>query len=234
MTDEDIQQQAILFAQKNRKRIAKDFTDLKKYPRDDFPVSIFMAGSPGAGKTESSINLIESFSRNHSGVLRIDIDEFRILIPNYSGKNSSLFQGATSIIAERIHDEALKKGQSFVFDGTLTNFKKAHENIERSLRKGRHVQILYVYQDPIQAWHFVKAREFKDGRHIPKDAFVEEYFTARQNVNVLKSEFGPRIQVDLIIKNIDCSDFDYRENIDKIDNYISEKYTKETLEGLLN
>jgi UDP-N-acetylglucosamine kinase len=234
MTDEEIKEQAITFSHRNKKRVAKEFTDINKYPSDIFPVSVFMAGSPGAGKTESSINLIASFSRNHTGILRIDTDEFRILLPNYSGKNSSLFQGATTIIAERIHDEALNNRQSFVFDGTLTNLKKARENIERSLKRKRHVQILYVYQDPKQAWDFVKAREMKDGRHIPKEVFIEEYFCARENANILKSEFGSRIKVDLIIKNIDGSDFDYRENIDKIDNYISEKYTKETLEGLLN
>ncbi len=234
MTDEEIKAQAIMFARENRKKIAKELTDIKKYPPDDFPVSVFMAGSPGAGKTESSVNLIESFSKDHIGVLRIDIDEFRVLFPNYSGKNSSLFQGATSFIAERIHDIALDNQQSFVFDGTFTNLMKARENIERSLKRKRHVQILYVYQDPLQAWLFVKAREKKDGRHVPREVFIEGYFSARENVNILKSEFGSRIQVDLIIKNIDGTDFDYRENIDKIDNYTPEKYTKETLGSLLN
>ena len=65
------------------------------------------------------------------------------------------------------------------------------------------------------------------------DAFIEQYFMARENVNCLKKEFGSAIKIDLVVKNIDGSDFSYRENIDVIDNYIPEKYTKEDLVRLI-
>lgn len=217
------------FANANKKRIAAEQTDVSLFLPDEHPVSVFMAGSPGAGKTESSKNLIERFSKDHSSVLRIDPDDLRIQLPGYSGTNSSLFQGATSILVERIHDESLKKSQSFIFDGTFSNLKKARENIQRSLKRGRFVQILYVYQEPLQAWRFVKAREKKDGRVIPPTAFVEEYFGARENIAVLKKEFGSEIQIDIIIKNIDGSDYGYHENIGSIDGYIKEGYNRDSL-----
>jgi hypothetical protein len=53
-----------------------------------------MAGSPGAGKTESSIALIESLSGPDT-VLRIDIDDLRKEFRTYDGKNSSLFQAGS-------------------------------------------------------------------------------------------------------------------------------------------
>jgi UDP-N-acetylglucosamine kinase len=235
MTDEEIiaKEKAKKFARENKGQIAKVRTDTGIYLPDEFPVSVFMAGSPGAGKTESSRNLIKKLSDDNHSVLRIDSDELRSEFQEYNGANSSLFILATSIIADKMHDFALKNKQSFVFDGTLSNIDRSRENIKRSLSKNRFVQIVYVYQEPLQAWSFVKAREVKDGRRIPKEAFIMEYFQARENGNILKREFGVNIKVDLVIKNIDGTDFGYHENIDVIDNYIPEKYTKDSLNGLI-
>lgn len=234
MTEEEnlIKQRAEEFARKNKESIAKELTNPKIFLPDQFPVSVFMAGSPGAGKTESSKNLIEKLTKDSHSVLRIDPDELRFRFVEYNGKNSSIFIGATSILADKIHDRALKNGQSFVFDGTLSNFERSIENIKRSLDKKRFVQIVYVYQEPLQAWDFVKAREIKDGRKVPRDAFIKDYFLARCNANLLKEKFS-NIKVDLVVKNIDGTDFNYRENIDIIDNYIPEKYTKKELERII-
>ena len=139
-----------------------------------------MAGSSGAGKTESSQNLISRLTRDGHTVLRIDSDELRDRFDTYTGSNSHLFQAATSILADCIHDHALANKQNFVFDGTLSNLEKSRENIRRSLKRGRLVQLIYVYQNPLQAWEFVKAREKRDGRHIPKESFIDQYFRARE------------------------------------------------------
>ena len=67
----------------------------------------------------------------------------------------------------------------------------------------------------------------KDGT---ERCFHCQYFKAKENVNLLKKEFGEKIKVDLVVKNIDGTDFSYRENIEIIDSYIPERYTKNTLE----
>lgn len=61
-TDREIEESSILFAQKNKKSVAKERTDKDKYKPETHPVSVFMAGSPGAGKTESSKILIKAIS----------------------------------------------------------------------------------------------------------------------------------------------------------------------------
>ncbi len=94
----------------------------------------------------------------------------------------------------------------------------------RSIKHDRVVQVLYVYQNPLQAWKFVLEREAKDGRTIPRDAFIEKYFTARENVNLLKKELGKQIKIDLIVKNMDGTDFRYKENVDNVDGHIPERY----------
>lgn len=231
--DEDTEQKAIEFARAHKKEIARELTDPKRFPPDTIPVSVFMAGSPGAGKTESSQRLIERLSGDGHAVLRIDTDDLRERFEDYTGKNSSLFQAATSIIADKMQDMAIDQRQSYVFDGTLSNLGRTRENIRRCLGHRRIVQILYVYQDPLQAWKFVVARELRDGRIVPRESFITQYFTARDNVNALKRELGSTIRVDLIVKNIDGSDFAYRENVDQIDSHIPERYTEETLRDAL-
>jgi len=112
--------------------------------------------------------------------------------------------------------------------------EKAVFNIDRSLARNRFVQIYYVWQDPLQAWEFVKKREEVEGRNIPKDRFIEQYFAARDTVNALKQKYGKKVQIDLLIKNIDGSDKSYHANIDNVDNHVKERYTRETLNDLLN
>jgi len=104
----------------------------------DFPVYVFMAGSPGAGKTEFSKRLIEKFGKN---VVRVDADDIRDMFPQYRGGNSYVFQGAVSLGMEKLYDYALHKKLDVVVDGTLKNYEKAKSNIDRSLKRGRKVEI---------------------------------------------------------------------------------------------
>jgi predicted ABC-type ATPase len=220
------QDRAVAFAKSQKKVIARRITDTNSYQPEASPVSVFMAGSPGAGKTEASKALIAKFGND---VLRIDADELRSEFDEYNGANSWLFQPAVSILVEKIHDLALKQRQSFVLDGTLTKIAKSADNIRRSLDKGRTVQILYVYQDPVIAWEFVEARERVEGRKILLNHFIEQYFAARDSVNQLKQKFEKKIKVDLLLQNSDNSQKLYKANIDQIDNHVPEKYTHAAL-----
>jgi len=143
MNNEEVTNKAIDFNRKNKKRIAQEIVDQDKYISEDKPVSVFMAGSPGAGKTESSKRLLEDkkFLKKKYSVLRIDPDELRDYFSQvgYTGGNSSYFNGAVSILVDVIHDKILKKGKSFVLDGTFSKVEIARKNVERSLRRGRFV-----------------------------------------------------------------------------------------------
>ncbi len=221
------------YAKSIRRAFAKELTALDIYPSEETPVSVFMAGSPGAGKTEASIALIDAISLPGQGVVRIDPDDLRQQFKQYDGENAHLFQKGVSILVEKIHDRVLKHKQSFLLDGTLTNYQVASKNIERSLDKNRFVQILYVYQEPQQAWNFVLAREAVEGRKILAEHFVEQYFKAREVVNRLKQKYGTDVNVDLLLKNIDGSNKVYQANVDKIDNHIPEKYSRAQIEQMI-
>ena len=228
--EQRIHDDAVAFAKADRKAIARSLTATSAYPPAECPVAVFMAGSPGAGKTEASIELIANLGGQ---VLRIDPDELRRELPGYAGNNSHLFQRPVSILVDRVLDTAFDQSQSFILDGTLTNFEKAAANIERAVRKGRVVQVLYVYQEPRQAWVFVQARELAEGRRIQPETFIDQYFEARAVVNRLKAHFGGGIRVDLLLKNIDGSNRTYMANVDQIDSHVPEKYDVSALRAML-
>ena len=91
-TDSQIETGAIDFARKHKKDIAKRITSKADYPPEKNPVSVFMAGSPGAGKTEASKELIDELTDGKNDIIRIDPDELRSEFPGYQGDNSYLFQ----------------------------------------------------------------------------------------------------------------------------------------------
>ncbi|MFT6790264.1 MAG: UDP-N-acetylglucosamine kinase [Pseudoalteromonas rhizosphaerae] len=231
MTPEELERQAIAYAKNNRTRIARELTDKDQFPPDTRPVSVFMAGSPGAGKTEASKAFLEEIGADN--VLRLDPDELRELIPGYTGDNSYLFHRAVSFIVERTLDHAFKNKQSFLLDGTLTSYDVAKKNIERSIRKERQVLILFVYQKPELAWEFVEAREKLEGRRILADTFIDQFFASQEVIRELKLKFGSQIQVDLLVKNNKGKTRFYHDNVQAIEHHLDEKFTREDLQSLI-
>lgn len=242
MTEDErrIHEDAMDFARRNKKAIARRLTDINLFLPDDAPVSVFMAGSPGAGKTESSRELIATLEKQHQNgkILRIDADDLRSQFNQYNGHNAWLFQAAASILVEKILDFALENRQSFILDGTLSNYDRAAANIRRSLGRDRLVQVLYVYQDPLLAWRVVKARELTEGRRVPRDRFIEQYFAARKVVNALKAAFRADIKIDVLMKPYDDSGKKVRatwQNVQSVDPFAPEPYlSREGLETALN
>lgn len=213
----------------NKNEIIEKFA---KYPSLANPVSIFMAGSPGAGKTEFSKHLIANILHASEYIARIDPDEIRMALPCYISGRAELFQPAVSVSVEKIHDYIIQKSISFLLDGTLSDLKKARSNIQRSVNRKRSVIIQYIYQPPEIAWGFTQAREEVEGRDIPKEAFVEQFFAAHNNIDILKKEFGDNVRIDFIERDISKNTYQTYLNISDIDKYIKKRYTKEKL--LLN
>ena len=235
--EQDVSDRAVAFAMESRTRIARELTCLDDFPSDEYPVSVFMSGSPGAGKTEVSRAFIQMMQAGGSTALRIDPDDFRCYFPEYTGQNSSLFQRGVTKYVERTLDRVYQQRQSFLLDGTLANLDVARRNISRALDKpNRSAQIIYVYQRPELAWEFVLAREKKDGRNIPCPEFVRQFYSAKASVCALKREFEQALQVDVIIKDNDGGNADIGIDLsaDEIDGFVNQPYDHEELEKILN
>lgn len=231
-----ISEEANDYIQKHKKKLIEEFADSEIYKPATRPVSFFMAGSPGAGKTEISKVMIPLMEKAFSEkgldsfrIVRIDGDEIRSFLPGYNGSNSDLFQKAITSGVAKLFDYAMAKKLNVLVDGTFASEKYALENIERSIRKGRLPYIFYVYQDPLKAWEFTKAREAVEGRKIPMEEFIDKLFKAKENVNKIKEIYQDQVYVDLIIKAYDNKISNYEANISNLDDYIKINYSKATL-----
>lgn len=222
MIDESIE-----YAKEHKKNFLKQIVSGKQIMTDK--VAIFMAGSPGAGKTEVATS-IEELSPN---LCLIDADAFRIMFPKYDGSNSNEFQKGASWLVDHTFTAVLRKGYSFILDGTFA-ISKSKLNIERVIKRGYEVSLYYVYQDPYVAWEFTKKRQETEGRYVPKAIFINAYFKSRENTIHVKDIFGDQIKVTVIFKDYENNISDILEDVDNLELVLPGLHTSEELEAKLD
>ncbi|MEX0995693.1 MAG: zeta toxin family protein [Flavobacteriaceae bacterium] len=233
-SEKEIQTKALQWIKRNKHKLLEKFASDDKYLKVDRPISVFMAGSPGAGKTEFSKMLIEKIFSNTpmQPLVRIDPDEIREMIPNYTGGNAYLFQQATDRAVHELHNYCLRKGKNFILDGTLYNYQRAEENISRSLKRDREVIVFYLYLNPYVAWDITQKREVIEGRKILKEDFITKLFASRATIKKIKKKFGTSIQLWAVKKrSVDADDFKHWDNIDikTLDKHVNIPYNEDQL-----
>lgn len=210
------------------------YANNKEYKEFSIPATFFMAGSPGAGKTEVSKSFVKYHYQRNFPIVRIDADDIRGICPGYNGNNSYLFQEATSLGVNKIYDFVLKNKFNCLIDSTFSSFKYAEENIKRALKRKREVYVFYIYQEPMLAWDFAQKREKIEKRKITLDVFVADFLKAKENTNKIKEIFKDKIKINLIKKDYYNQIEKFWINVDNIDNYIEFEYTEEKLYNILN
>ena len=194
---------------------------------DDEPGAFFMAGLPGAGKTEISHGIIKDFK---IPILRIDMDEIAEKLPGYNPAKADVFRKTATTILSEAFSYAVRHNIDFLMDGTFGG-SKACENIERCLKRGYSVKIVYAYQKPKLAWEFTLAREKVEHRAIKFDGFVETYYKTIRNIQEVSRKYGNKISIDIAIKNEKNQVGEWMRNIDasKIDEIVDIEYNKDKL-----
>lgn len=220
---------AFEYLKQNKSLFIKEYTKDGSVNSKDPPISLFMAGSPGAGKTEFSRRLVENF--NNKPII-IDADEIRKFFPEYRGDNAHIFQDAANKGVNLLYDHALDHDLNMILDGTFA-YGGAMENINRSLSKGRKVFIYYIYQDPEIAWMFTQKREALEHRKVTVGLFIHCFVEARINVIKAKNTFGNKISLNLVLKNLNTNIEKVFENVDGVDEQIFKSYTVENLKEKL-
>lgn len=224
-TEKQLALEAREYVKEQKKNIITQFLgDIQ--PAQEIAISVFMVGSPGAGKTEFSKEL----QGNTINVARIDADEIRNILPQYRGGNSYVFNAAASLGVDILYSYALKNKISTILDGTFQNYDKATMNIKRSLKRNRKITIFYVFQDPLVAWDFTQKREAVEGRHIPKEAFIKTLFAANENIKRIKNEYGDMVVINIVLKNIQNGNEAIYRNVQDVDQYVKIEYTASELE----
>ncbi len=121
-----------------------------------------------------------------------------------------------------------------ILDSTFA-YGGAQQNIERSLRHERRVEIWFVYQDPLRAWEFTKAREASETRRINKNVFIKGFFESRANAYAVKELFGKKIELNILIKDYAAGTKDFYLNVPatKLDQLTNDRYSVDNLNKLL-
>lgn len=227
--EEKIAERAKKWVRKHKNDLIEQYASLEKSPTRKKPLVVFMAGSPGAGKTEFSTALEEALCDGEPLIARIDPDEIRMNLPGYEGGKAYVLHSAVTRAVHEIVNSLLNNKQSFILDGTFSNYDNATQNIERALKRGYHADIFYIYQEPESAWEFTQAREKSEGRRIELETFVYQYFAAKDVVNKIKQQYDKKIRVMLVVKDIKQNIKNYEIDIDRIDDYLKQKYNERTL-----
>ncbi|MEI6553597.1 MAG: zeta toxin family protein, partial [bacterium] len=152
----------------------------------------------------------------------------------YNGSNAHVFQKAVSIGVDILYRHCLKNSLNVVLDGTFAH-RRVEENIQRSLDLERSVEIHFVYQEPKIAWSFTQKREMIEHRRITKEVFIKTFLGARDNVNMVKRQFGDRIILNLFIKDVTNLRVE-KEFIDikrEIDSYLGRIYNYQHLNKII-
>ncbi len=186
---------------------------LEKYsegiePLDDKSV-IFTAGMSGVGKTEFAIFLKEEMEN----MLHIDTDEIRkFFIPiGYDGQNSDDFQKVASRGFNELFNYAMKQNYSMILDSNFASTGQARQNIERLLKRGYNIQIVYFYNEPEKCFEYAIEREVVTHRHVPKDVFMRSNENSYKTVLEIKTIFKEKVTLNFI----DRRDDRYYEDIDE-------------------
>lgn len=219
--------ESIVYAKSNKRNFIKKLIEGKQPSKRK--TAIFMAGSPGAGKTEVAISLEEMLN----DLCVIDADRFRSQFPGYDGSNSSKFQRGAALLVDYSLDYVFTKGYSFILDGTFA-IEKSVQNIERALKRDYFTAIYYVYQDPFVAWSFTKQREIAEGRNVPKDRFINAYFKSRENIIRVAQRFGEKVEIIVVIKDYQNAVSEVVEGVENLDLILPRQYSFKELEEKLD
>jgi predicted ABC-type ATPase len=144
-------------------------TFFQQHQPSQHKVAFFMAGIPGAGKTEFAQNAIREASPE---LIPIEHDQLVEFIHGYKPEEYYRYRKAGSTLVTLLFEACLKQGYAFIFDGTLSH-ENGIRNINKCLKNDYDVIVVYVVQAPELAWELTKARELVKKRSIERDGFVE-------------------------------------------------------------
>lgn len=142
---------------------------IDKFFLDQPRSAVFMAGIPGAGKTEFVDNLRQHpYCRNF---VTIEHDKLVEYLPKYKPENYYNYRSPANKLVSNMLRECLERGRSFIMDGTLAH-GAGKDNIGKTLKRGYRVDVVYIVLDADKAWELTRKREKVTKRGIKESGFL--------------------------------------------------------------
>lgn len=226
-----IQMQVRQWVKNHKKEFANKFIrESNAKPNIEEPSCIFMAGLPGAGKTEFSKMIVAELPEP---IIRIDMDEIASMIDSYKPEKADFFREGATNLQNEIFNRCKKGCYPFIMDGTLSS-EKPLNCIRSAIRKGYKVSVVYILQDPVIAWRNSREREKIERRRIDLDGFIASYSKTINNLILLRDD--DRIDISIIVKNKNSKTIE-RINVssqEQFDKYVKIQYSNEQLRKVLS
>lgn len=160
--------------------------------------AVFMAGSPGAGKSTIAKKLF-----SHTGLRILDVDKFYQM---YKDKN-------LEIDYEKFFDKAklqkrnyLKGRLGLLFDGTARRLSVTLNSNKILKKLGYDTAMIFVNTDLETAVHRIRQRQEETGRSIDDESITDYWQMVQSNIGKLQSEFGKNFY---IVDNSQEADLSY-------------------------
>lgn len=162
------------------------------------PIAILMGGSPASGKS-SFVKKFRPYLLTNN-IMKIDADEIRAKLPEYSGCNATQTHLETKdIVNTLISDKNIGVPCEFdmLYDGTMNNVR-SYEPLIQMLRK-RNYKIYIIYIDNVDYDTVVsrmKQRYVKTGRFVPIEVIDDFFSKGKSALNRLKHQVDGYVIVD--------------------------------------
>lgn len=159
------------------------------------PIAILTGGAPGSGKTY----FLKNFAPYLLGpeLFKIDADEIRAKLPEYTGWNSANAHMETRDIVNTLIDDIGKNCKyDLIYDGTMNKAKKYYDLINRLKNTGYDTYVIYIKVPQEVSEKRVLERYQRSGRFVPPDVLQEVYDNGDTAFNEIKSMVKGYILVD--------------------------------------
>lgn len=183
--------------EKVHKPIIKKY--ISKVKSHEHPTVTLMMGAPASGKGSVRKSIKDTYD---FGDVVIDPDDIKMIdlkddwdtyskVDSESAANN--LHEESSYLSSEIQSALINKKANFTLDKTFCEYKKLKNTIDKFIKNGYEVNIIYASVPKEIAHERMLARGNEIGRHIPEDVFNNKHNSIVKTFNQLQKEYGGKI-----------------------------------------
>lgn len=183
------------------KIVADAFKGAKPVADGETPHVLLTMGGPGSGKSTGMKG--QTQIGTPTGAVHVDPDAIKSQLPEYQSMvaagNKDAARNAhdeSSYLADRIRDEAVRRGLHAVIDGTGKNLENMTKLMRSLQDKGYHIALMYADLPMEEGLKRVAARAERTGRYVPPEVVRGAYAKIPANWDPLSKMADLAVRMD--------------------------------------
>ena len=165
---------------------------------------VFMSGLPASGKTTATKRIFKKVGDNpeiledkdgHKYCV-LNNDDIKALLPEYTGKNAAELHEESSDLNKILIDLALRENASIIIDGTLKDYKKAENILNKFKEQGYKPSLINIDVSIENSIKRAKSRYDQKKRFVPFDVIIKAGGHIKETVENLKNKIDSFIDIN--------------------------------------